>query len=310
LAVIVVCYHSGAVVQACVDALDAAVEALPASTRPDVELVLVANSADDATIEVASRECRVIRLRAPGNVGFAPAVNLALAIVPEATFVLLLNPDAQLARDCLGVLLSEATSRQAALVGPIFCDASGQPDGVSERPFHSVRRECATQLLGAARLRRAYGQEAYETGTARCLSGACLLVDGRFLRAVGGLDYEVRMYLEDVLLCWQAHQLGRQVVLAREARCVHALGASSAGTNFGSSLDLHLTLLGARVVFVTRASGPAHAVALRVLMGVGAAIRVVVATGHSRKTHMSVVRWAITSGRPPRWNDGPIVEVR
>jgi N-acetylglucosaminyl-diphospho-decaprenol L-rhamnosyltransferase len=280
---------------------------MPADLRPEVDLILVANSNKDRINTVISRECRLTPLYAPENLGFSPAVNLGAAAAPAADFILLLNPDARLAESCLRTLLSTAKSRNAAIVGPILCDQSGRPHGASERPFHSVRREFATQMLGAEKRRPAYSQEAFETGEARCLTGACLLIDGPFFRAVGGLDTEVRMYMEDVMLCWQAHERGKQVLLARDARCFHELGASAEGANFGSSLGLHLTLLGARVVFLRRTSGGARAAALRVLMGIGAAVRAACTTGARRERHLAVLDWAIKSGCPPPWRDGPVV---
>jgi N-acetylglucosaminyl-diphospho-decaprenol L-rhamnosyltransferase len=310
LAVIVVCYHSGAVIQSCIDALDDAVSVVQLGSRTQVELVLIANSPEDRVAEVTSRECRVTPIYADGNVGFSPAVNLGLAVVPHAEFVLLLNPDARLSKDCLAAMLSAARSDGAAIVGPILCDSSGQPHGASERPFHSVRREFATQLLGAGRRRPAYGKHAYETGDARCLTGACLLVEGSFFRIAGGLDTEVRMYLEDVVLCWQAHEHGRPVLLVPNALCYHALGESAEGANFVSSLGLHLTLLGARVAFVRRKSGHLHALMLRMLIGIGAVLRAASATGPARKMQLAVLRWAIASGDPPPWQDGPIVAAR
>jgi GT2 family glycosyltransferase len=308
IAVIIVRYHSNSVIQSCINSLDLAVAALPSNARSNVELILVANSSDDDTFNVTSRECNVTNIRAPSNLGFSPAVNLGLAAAPHADFILLLNPDAQLAENCLATLLSEARSRRASLVGPILCDPSGQPHGVSERPFHSVHREFATQILDAGRRRPAYGQRAYKTGDARCLTGACLLIEGSFIRAVGGLDTEVHMYLEDVMLCWQAQSKGDGVVLACDAFCYHALGGSAEGANFASSLGLHLTLLGARVRFVRRTSGAFHAWAMRALMAIGAMIRAITAGPSGRRKHLAVLRWALTSGTPPPWRDGPVVD--
>lgn len=309
LAVIVVCYRSNSLIQGCVDALDATLTAMPPDSRPGVDLVLVANSPEDHIEGVRSRECRLTLLRTTDNVGFSPAVNMGLEAVPDANFVLLLNPDALLDRDCLAILLAECTSRRAAVVGPILCDETGHPHGVSERPFHSVHREIATQLLGAERRRPPYGRRAYQTGEARCLTGACLLVEGAFLRAVGGMDTEVRMYLEDVMLCWHAHRRQRAVILAVRARCRHALGQSAEGANFASSLGLRLTLLGARVTFVRRTSGAVHAALVRMAVVAGAALRIALARGPKRQMHLAVLRWAIRSGSPPRWENGPLVDV-
>ncbi len=308
LAVIVVCYHSDSVIQSCVDALDSAVVAIAADDRPRVDVILVANSAQDYAKEVTSRACELVSIDAGENIGFSPAVNLGMQAVIDADYFLLLNPDAQLTVNCLDILLSVARSRDAALVGPLLTDSTGQPHGLSERPFVSVRHELATQLLAAEKIRAAYGKHAYTVGDARCLTGACLLVEGDFLRAVGGLDTEVHMYLEDVLLCWEAHERGRRVVLASDARCDHAVGGSAGDENFASSLGLHLTALGARILFVRRTSGAFQALLVRILIGIGSAIRIVFAPGCQRKRHLATLRWALASGRPPVWREGPVID--
>ena len=84
LAVIVVCYHSDTVLQACIDALDSAVAALPSALRCAAHLVLVANSPVDMVDAFTSGECTVTALYAGENLGFAPAVNLGLSAVPDA----------------------------------------------------------------------------------------------------------------------------------------------------------------------------------------------------------------------------------
>src|ERR1700685_4063505 len=172
LTVVIVCYHSDSVIHECVHALDRAITVIPQDSRPDVTLALVANSPEDDIDSVESAQCAVVRLQATTNPGFAPAVNMALAATPSSDFVLLLNPDAQLSTGCLLILMQEAIRTHAALVGPVLCDQSGNPNGISERPFHTLRREFVTQFFGRRRRQRAYGKTARRTGEARCLTGA------------------------------------------------------------------------------------------------------------------------------------------
>jgi GT2 family glycosyltransferase len=113
------------------------------------------------------------------------------------------------------------------------------------------------------------------------------------------------MYLEEVLLCWQAHRSGRPVLLAREARCLHALGGSAGGDNFHSSLGLYLTLLGARVAFIRSTSGPTLAAATRATMAFGALLRLCRGDARYKRRQLAVLWWAVTSGQAPPWRDGP-----
>ena len=237
--------------------------------------------------------------------GFAPAVNEGLSRVPAAERVLLLNPDARLERTALERLLAAMEERAAALAGPILVGADGRPHGRSERPFHSPAREAVRQLAPFLSSRRPFGRKAERTGVARALTGACLLIDGEFLRDVGGLDTSLAMYFEDVELCARAHDADRLVLLARDARCMHALGGSSGGENFRASTGLHLMLLAARLEFIRRHQGVAAMRLARSFVFLGATGRVAVARLRREPAllhrHRAAMIWALRSGRPPRW---------
>ena len=301
----VVTYNSGAVIVECIAALDRSVELAGARLSGPPALVIVDNRSR-VRPEVRDASGRTThRVLLEHNLGFAPAVNRGLALVPGAERVLLLNPDARLEPRALETLLVEMEENRAALVGPILVGADGRPHGRSERPFHSPAREAVTQLAPCLMPRRPFGRRAAHTGAARALTGACLLVDGPFLRAVGGLDTTLAMYLEDMELCWRAHAAGRPVRLARDAHCGHALGGSSGQANFCASTGLHLMLLAARLEFIRRHQGTAAMLLARSFMFLGAAGRVALCALAGEPTllrkHRVAMRWALRCGRPPRW---------
>jgi GT2 family glycosyltransferase len=304
LAVVVVTYNSDPVIADCIVALDRSIDAARARLSGPPALVLVDNRSETRP-EVRDAPTRITyRVLLDRNMGFAPAVNEGLSRVPAAERVLLLNPDARLEPTTLERVLAAMEEREAALVGPILVDADSRPHGQSERPFHSPAREAVTQFAPFLS-RRPFGRQAARTGVARALTGACLLIDGPFLRDAGGLDTTLAMYLEDVELCARAHGAERLVLLARDARCVHALGGSSGNANFRTSTGLHLMLLAARLEFIRRHQGVAAMRLARSFMFIGASGRVAVSRllGEPAllKRNRAAMRWALRSGRPPRW---------
>src|SRR6202453_2737549 len=260
-------------------------------------VVIVNNDPSDVVTTPHNPVWEQIVIESNTNVGFSPAVNSALPSVADADYVLLLNPDTRLAPNSLSVMMDSARGRGAALVGPLLTDEDGEAHGPSERPFPSIRREIGRQFLGISPNHLHYGRKAARDGTARCLTGACLLVEREFLDSVGGLDTTINMYLEDVLLCWQAHVAHRPVVFALDAKCQHALGGSTGGINFRSSAALHLMILWVRMEFVRRRRGVFGAYLMRLLFASGACLRFLRGGREYRRMQQTVIWWALMSGK-------------
>lgn len=309
LGVVLVAYKSNEVLPGCLASLATALEAAGLAQPKSVRVVLVNNEPGQALNVPDEPVWEQIVINSDRNVGFSPAVNSALSRIKDTDYTLLLNPDTRLAPTALSVMIDVALERGAALVGPLLTDQDGHPHGASERPFHSIPREMGRQLFGLTRFRHHYGRRALRDGTARCLTGACLLVEREFLDSVGGLDTTLYMYLEDVVLCWQAHLARQPVVLAFAAKCQHALGGSTGGINFDSSIALYLMILGARVEFLRRRRGAFGVFAMRLLFVIGACLRCVRGDAHYRRRQQTVIWWALASGKLPEWRDGPYVEL-
>jgi N-acetylglucosaminyl-diphospho-decaprenol L-rhamnosyltransferase len=299
LLAVVVAYNSEAVLHRCVTTLASAAEALFLARGLTTSLVVVDNASQrPVALPDVELDCAVVALEE--NIGFAPAANAGANCGPSR-LILFLNPDTALAPSALVHLVAAFDQPSTALAGPMLLAESGEPI-LSERPFHSLRRELCTQF-SPWRRHPPFGRREYATGYGRCLVGACLLVEREFFEAVDGFDAAIRMYLEDVELCWQAHAAGRDVRFVPDARCAHGLGAGSDGESFRSLIDLHLTLLAARVEFVRRRSGQDAVVAMRASIAVGALVRAAAFALRRRgwQRHMQVFRWAAASGEPPRW---------
>ena len=112
--IVIVTYDSGAEIGACLDA----------AARTGAEIVVVDNGSADGTIAQAAQ--RGVRLIAnQRNRGFAAAVNQGFAAL-DATYVLLLNPDA-VVRQGLDALRAACDLPRAAGAGGLLLGADGLP---------------------------------------------------------------------------------------------------------------------------------------------------------------------------------------
>ncbi len=161
------------------------------------------------------------------NVGFAAAGNLAIrhALAAGAQYVMLINNDAMLRRDCLGELVrvAETEPRVAAVGAKVL------------------------SLTQRKRLWIAYGELTYRAALVRlvgrgeddgpafsmvrevdCVPGCSILLSSAAIEAVGYLDDAFFAYHEDVDWCTRARERGFRIVFAPAAHVVHHGGASLA----------------------------------------------------------------------------------
>lgn len=230
--------------------LGATLTALPAWAR----VTVVDNASADSSVELAGASGAEI-LGMGRNAGFPAAVNAALATV-TAPMVLLLNPDIIVApgtiERCLEVLNSEAT---IGLVGPSTTTPDGRPEPAAAR--HDRRAwHILIESLGLVHLsRRLDRQMVHDRSVDQdvdAINGAFMLIRTDLLRALGGLDETVFMYLEDADLCRRVRDAGYRVRFVSDAHAVHEGGASTAQGSSDAQVRAYLHRIDADVEFVRR----------------------------------------------------------
>jgi GT2 family glycosyltransferase len=192
----------------------AAVDSLLAQSNPPSELVLVDNG---PTGELA-RELRgyagpLKTIASDSNPGYGAAVNAAAA-ASSGTYLLCLNPDAQMEPGCLEELAAVAdTDERIALVGAQILLGDGVRRNAGDNPLHPS----GISVSGG------YG-ESREHGPPRdvaVVSGACCLIRRAALLKLGGFREELFLYYEDVDLAWRANIAGMRVVYCPAAVVTH-----------------------------------------------------------------------------------------
>jgi len=219
------------------DYLRAAVGSVYGQVAPRRIVVVDAESADGSVEALATSHPGVRVIKAP-NRGFSASNNVGIAATSGA-YVLLLNPDAELALYSLDHLVARAeVDRRAGIVAPRVLD----PDGGAQRgSFGAFPTLPSTLALHAGRLLdRARGG----SGTARSeraadrapdwVTGACMLVRRAAIEDVGPMDEGFFLYFEDVEWCHRMRDHGWDVVIESHALCAHHLGKSGGGPGTAS----------------------------------------------------------------------------
>ena len=217
-----------------------------------LELVVVDNASTDGSADaVAAAFPEAQLVRNATNDGFGAATNHAITRA-GGSFWLLMNPDAVLAPEALGILVAflrthpEAAAAAPSLQGvdpevPEGAESAGMTPGLRSLAGHFLllNRFLPGDHGGAWRgfqLRRVPGRRPRRVEWA---SAAVLLVRPEAMRQVGGFDERFFMYGEDVDLGARLTAAGWETWLLPEARAGHLIAASSGGVNSGWVDGIH-----------------------------------------------------------------------
>ena len=214
--VVIVNHNSGALLQACINAL-------AAQTFPRFETIIVDNASSDGSVEKLRLPDSRFRLhRAGANLGFAAANNLGAAEC-EADWIITLNPDTAPAAAWLEELRN-ATLRHPGvnMFGSTQIDAR-KPELVDG--FGDVYSVFGTAWRGASGwLVTALPPDDREV-FAPCAAAA--LYARETFASAGGFDESLFCYLEDVDLGFRLQLRGERCIQVRRAEVLH-YGAVSA----------------------------------------------------------------------------------
>jgi len=207
-----------------------------AASEGEVSLnaVVVDNASTDGTAELVARDFPDVQLiKNERNVYYAAACNQGAQTV-EGDYVLLLNPDVQVAPNSLRLMIEyiEKTPYTASVAPKLV-----YPDG---RVQQSVRRfpSYATlwyEMLGLGRLfpkHLRFGRWRMNLdGVEQPVDvnqpmASCLLIRRAMWDELGGFDEQFPMFFNDVDLCYRIKRAGARIVYLPQVTAVHRLGRS------------------------------------------------------------------------------------
>jgi GT2 family glycosyltransferase len=186
--------------------------------QPRIQLVLVDNAGESSVAAIAD-EYGAIYLRAPGNVGFGKAHNLAYEQVRQlSSYHLVLNPDVHFDGPVLKTLVDVmAAEADLGVVMPKILYGNGETQHLCKRlptPWDLVVRRFAPDFAHGIfrRVMERYelrGRDYDQPMEPPTLSGCFLLLRNSVIDQVGLFDTRFFMYMEDVDLIRRLSRVSR-----------------------------------------------------------------------------------------------------
>ena len=284
LGVVVVSYNTRDLLDACLRCLQAELasagwttaHAAPADALRAIVWVVDNGSSDDSAAMVRANHPWVRLFDAERNLGFTAANNVVLRPWSQGEGcpkrILLLNPDAEIQPAALSTLVEALDARPAAaVVGPALHYADGRFQHAAFREPGLV--QAALDLWPIPRLNDhpingRYPRRLYATGEPFVVDfvlGACMLLRGEALVALGPLDEGFFMYCEEVDWCHRARRRDWSVWCVPRAEVLHHAGASSTQFRATSFTELWRS----RLRYARRHMGPIRRAAYRGLVRLG-----------------------------------------
>ncbi len=240
LEIIIVSYRSETLIPRCLTSVQ---DYAPRSTQ----VYVVDNASPDDTVGVIRRDFPTVRLiERDGNDGFAVANNVALRRV-VAPYVLVLNPDAELAPGVLDHLISVMDQqRDIGVIGCRLLTADGTPDHAAKR-FIPTPLEAAHYFLG-----RLFGKHVsrytaphvneYDLADVDAINGAFMLVRKSAMDLVGLFDEGYWMYAEDLDWCTRFRDAGWRVVYDGRVTAFHMKGGVAGVRSLRLNYEFHRSM--------------------------------------------------------------------
>jgi N-acetylglucosaminyl-diphospho-decaprenol L-rhamnosyltransferase len=241
--VVVVNYNSAKYLQACLSSVHVAFGDLEKAGYPRGRVVVVDNASTDDSRSIALR-ADVHWVATGENLGFGRAANRGIAAT-NAPFVLLLNPDLEVASDtCVMLLARMERDESIGAIGPAVknLDGSVYP---SARSFPNIIDAIGHAFVGLVFPNNPWSRRYLNPDQIDWVSGTAMLLRRSALdgsRGVGGFDEDYFMYTEDVDLCWRLAALGWRTVYEPTASVIHHIGGSSEGKALHMIVEHHRSL--------------------------------------------------------------------
>ena len=196
----------------------------------EMEILVVDNGSIDGSVAAIREKFPAVRvIENQVNLGFARANNQALSI-SKGSYLLLLNPDAQVKDEAVFQMLSFMnTHPQVGVAGAQLLNSDGSKQNAIAN-FPSL----ATELLNKNLLRRLFperfpGKERDYLGPIEVNSviGACMIVRREAMEQVGLFDEDYFLFLEETDWCYRMKKAGWEIYHIPQAEVYHLQGKSA-----------------------------------------------------------------------------------
>ena len=196
------------------------------------EIIVVDNNSNDNTInEFKAKYISVKWIINYENLGYSKACNIGASNI-EHDWVLFLNPDTEIPKNCFSSLMDKANKISNTIFSIKQLNEKNK-DSYAYGTFLNIYTLNGTQRF-FHRLFNGKTKNRLDRLTSFSpdwVSGSFLLMRKEDYVKVGGWDEDFWMYYEDMDLCKRGKNLGLQVTLLNNWKCIHSHGKASRKNN-------------------------------------------------------------------------------
>lgn len=214
------------------------------------EIIVVDSASQDESVAMVRERYPAVRLLAQAeNVGFTRGNNIGLAQA-QGDFLLLLNPDTEVKRDALGIMLGYLRTNPAVgIIGPHTLNSDGSHQSTRRR-FPTLMTGifesswlAAAAPSGVERDYRMLETDDDDISMVDWVQGSALMLRREVYQDIGGLDDAYIMYSEELDYCRRAKTAGWQVAYHGRALITHHGGKSSEQVAAQTLIHFHTSKL-------------------------------------------------------------------
>lgn len=192
-----------------------AVKSLLKSTYTNFEIIIADNNSSDGSIKALSTFDKVKIFNTGGNLGFAPAANLAYRNSSKGDFVFICAHDSEIEPDCFEKLVKAAEKYPAyGIFSPVNYELSNK-NKIQQFGFKIDFFGFPLNLKHKTSLQ---GVKDYDI---MCLPGGSLFIRKKVINKIGLYDDEYFVFVDDADLNWRAQIAGFKLKLVKDAKFYH-----------------------------------------------------------------------------------------
>ncbi len=210
----------------CIESLQLSLEGI------ESEIIVVDNHSEDGSKELVFAKFPKVKWIANNeNVGFGKAHNQAIKQA-KGEYVVIVNPDVQIAQDTFRNLLLFAKSKEKlGIIGVQMKNAKEEflPESKRNLPsmLNAIEKQFGLDFLPKSKKYYALQLPNYETGRVEVLSGAFMFLPLIVYKDLGGFDERYFMYGEDIDLSLQSLRKGYENYYKGDVVITHLKGKSA-----------------------------------------------------------------------------------
>ena len=224
VSIVIVSYNNPSDVHQCL-------EALAESSYSSFEVVICENGGKNAFDHLFSLLPPILPsgqtitlICAPGNLGFAGGVNLAISHASQTTDLWILNPDTLPHKDALFHLIERLHVGDCDAIGCSLILPSGRVQSYGGHWSNALAH--ATSIGYGSDLEKQPPQQIIEAHQ-NYLNGASMLITRAFIDFVGPMREDYFLYCEEVEWCLRARAMGMKLGFSSKARVLHSHGTTT-----------------------------------------------------------------------------------